>query len=346
MSRMFISRPATRERLPRGFRVGADYVLHKLIGRGSFGDVYAATHQRTGARVAVKVEGHGHATPRLANEARAYEALHDTPGFPRVYWFGELPSVGADALVMELLGPSLQQVQRSLDGPLSLRATLHVGQELLSRLQAMHQLGYVYGDCKPGNALLPQGFRIDSPLGPTPAPSSSRRYDGPSNATTSRATSASDPRDGSLCERLEGESLYLVDLGFSRPLGRVLSGRRRGRRGLVGSSKYASLPNHRGEPFGRRDDLEALVYTLAFLGKGRLPWSNVQGETKQERFAIVSRIKSETSVESLAEGLSPGYAEFVRRCRMLERDEMPNYEALRQLLRNSREEDILRCTST
>jgi hypothetical protein len=61
--------------------------------------------------VAVKAERSGafQQNQLLLNEGNVYRQLENGPGIPRVYWFGMHHS-GYNTLVMDLLGPSLQQV--------------------------------------------------------------------------------------------------------------------------------------------------------------------------------------------------------------------------------------------
>jgi casein kinase 1 len=108
------------------------------------------------------------------------------------------------------------------------------------------------------------------------------------------------------------------------------------RRGVVGTGRYASLANHSGEPLGRRDDLESLALTLAFLHEGRLPWSAhdsaLPAPTKPERFALMLAEKQRACVDEIAGTLPSHFREYLRAVRLLRYDERPNYGVLRALL--------------
>lgn len=68
--------------------------------------------------------------------------------------------------------------------------------------------------------------------------------------------------------------LFLVDFGLAKQVckadGKHVALARDKR--LTGTARYCSIFTHQGLSQSYRDDLEALVYTLLYLVKGRLPW--------------------------------------------------------------------------
>ena len=44
---------------------------------------------------------------------------------------------------------------------------------------------------------------------------------------------------------------------------------------MVGSQLYASIAAHEGRQTSASSDIEAVVYLLAFLASGSLPWSGI-----------------------------------------------------------------------
>lgn len=81
----------------------SQYTLTRLTG-----SVYIATDIFNRRLVAVKLESVESESPSLQDEYRIYTDLNDMPGIPAIYWFG--PEYEHDAIVMELLGPSLEDV--------------------------------------------------------------------------------------------------------------------------------------------------------------------------------------------------------------------------------------------
>lgn len=44
---------------------------------------------------------------------------------------------------------------------------------------------------------------------------------------------------------------------------------------LIGTAKYCSINSHKGYELSRRDDIESLIYTFAFLKNKTLPWDEI-----------------------------------------------------------------------
>lgn len=93
--------------------------------------------------------------------------------------------------------------------------------------------------------------------------------------------------------------------------------------------RYASVNAHLGRTLSRRDDLESLAYTLAFLLQGKLPWQGEYEEKgkEKERF-FVGRMKAETTPQSLFPSQEP-FAKFFEHAVNLGFDEKPDYDKCR-----------------
>lgn len=81
----------------------------------------------------------------------------------------------------------------------------------------------------------------------------------------------------------------------------------------------------------RRDDLEALAYTLVQLARGTLPWDSVPGHNKAKRCARIRECKAKTSVEAICDGLPSCFARFLAYARALSFPETPDYNYCRRL---------------
>lgn len=138
-----------------GARVG-DYLIKRLLGEGGVGEVYEATHEAIGGRVAIKVLREEQAqdpewVTRLFDEARAVNLIaHD--GLVKVVHYGQLDD-GRPYLVMEFVsGQTLDA--RLQGGRLTLQEILHIGYQMALALQAAHAAGIVHRDLKPSNLML------------------------------------------------------------------------------------------------------------------------------------------------------------------------------------------------
>ncbi|URE10107.1 casein kinase I isoform delta-like, partial [Musa troglodytarum] len=103
-------------------RVGNKFRLRRKIGSGSFGEIYLGTNIQTNEEVAIKLENVKTKHPRLLYESKLYRILQGGTGIPNVKRFG----VEGDynVLVMDLLGPSLEDLFNFCSRKLSLKSVL------------------------------------------------------------------------------------------------------------------------------------------------------------------------------------------------------------------------------
>lgn len=73
--------------------------------------------------------------------------------------------------------------------------------------------------------------------------------------------------------RDEHGSLYIIDYGLSF-LQAPAKGKEK-KRGFIGTPRYASLAAHKGLVQKSKDDIESLMYLLAFLYMKKLPWERM-----------------------------------------------------------------------
>jgi serine/threonine protein kinase len=139
----------TTETLEQGCIIGNFFKINKLLGKGSFGNVYNAKDTRTGAGVAIKTELKNSKFPQLLYEAKILEQFAGVPGFPDVYWFHEHASW--NVLVMKLLKISLEEDRLQAGGRLSLDNVKNIAVQGLGRLKQLHKRGWAYRDIKPDN---------------------------------------------------------------------------------------------------------------------------------------------------------------------------------------------------
>lgn len=105
-------------------------------------------------------------------------------------------------------------------------------------------------------------------------------------------------------------------------------------RKFVGTARYASINAHKGVEQSRRDDLESLGYILVYFFKGKLPWQGVKHAEKKKRYAAIKKMKEQTTVETLCEGMPNEFLKFFYYIKSLDFDEKPHYSALKKMFNN------------
>ncbi|KAJ9446330.1 Casein kinase I [Diplonema papillatum] len=246
--------------VPRAF---GRYDVGEKIGQGGYGEIYVGTDRATGERVAIKVAPEMDAS--LRHEAAVYEALKKKPsasGFAKMHWYGAVQHHAV--MVVDLLDQNLGSFFSKKGKTLAPAAVLSIGRKVVSLLATLHQANYIHRDVKPENIMV----------------------------------RAAKTADGS-----PSLDFFLIDFGLSKlfidPDTRRHVSEADEDEGFSGSPEYASLSALHGAGQSRRDDLEALGYTLLYFCLGRLPWQDVGGGSHEERLDVVTRIKQATDLPAL-----------------------------------------------
>ncbi|XP_064323257.1 casein kinase I isoform X1 [Phalacrocorax carbo] len=136
-------------------RVGNRYRLGRKIGSGSFGDIYLGTDIAAGEEVAIKLECVKTKHPQLHIESKIYKMMQGGVGIPTIKWCGAEGDY--NVMVMELLGPSLEDLFNFCSRKFSLKTVLLLADQMISRIEYIHSKNFIHRDVKPDNFLMGLG---------------------------------------------------------------------------------------------------------------------------------------------------------------------------------------------
>ena len=143
--------------------------------------------------------------------------------------------------------------------------------------------------------------------------------------------------DNFLIGRTDPNVIYLIDFGLSKKFKSSTTGKhiRFGFTGkLTGTVRFASANALRGGEQSRRDDLESIGYMIIYFMRGKLPWQEVKGNKKIERYLKIYKMKKNVSPEDLCKSLPKQMVEYMRYVKHLEFEQDPDYHYLRNLFKS------------
>ena len=140
--------------------IGTKYILQlkDLLGSGSFGEIYKGKNIILNFDLAIKCEsikGRHHRRLKYESEVLNYLQRGKYPppiGIPALYDF--LISSNYNYLMMELLGPSLEDLFNICHNKFSLKTILSLGDQMLCRIEFLHSMSLIHRDIKPDNFLM------------------------------------------------------------------------------------------------------------------------------------------------------------------------------------------------
>ncbi|KAH8554831.1 casein kinase I like hhp1 [Umbelopsis sp. PMI_123] len=136
-------------------RIGDKYRIGRKVGSGSFGEIYLGTNVMTGEEVAIKLESVKAKHKQLEYEAKVYKALAGGYGIPMIRWYGQ--ECDYNALVMDLLGPSLEDLFNFCNRKFSLKTVIMLADQMIQRVEFIHSNNFIHRDIKPDNFLMNVG---------------------------------------------------------------------------------------------------------------------------------------------------------------------------------------------
>ncbi|MED6197024.1 hypothetical protein PIB30_052876 [Stylosanthes scabra] len=140
-------------------RIANKFRLGRKLGSGSFGEIYLGTNVQTNEEVAIKLENIKTKHPQLLYESKLYRILQGGTGIPNLKWFGVEGEY--NVLVIDLLGPSLEDLFNFCSRKLSLKTVLMLADQMINRVEFIHSKSFLHRDIKPDNFLMGLGRRAN-----------------------------------------------------------------------------------------------------------------------------------------------------------------------------------------
>ncbi|KAG2460622.1 KC1D kinase, partial [Polypterus senegalus] len=108
-----------------------------------------------GEEVAIKLECVKTKHPQLHIESKIYKMMQGGVGIPTIKWCGAEGDY--NVMVMELLGPSLEDLFNFCSRKFSLKTVLLLADQMISRIEYIHSKNFIHRDVKPDNFLMGLG---------------------------------------------------------------------------------------------------------------------------------------------------------------------------------------------
>ncbi|KAK2949278.1 putative Casein kinase I [Blattamonas nauphoetae] len=131
----------------------------EILGKGSFGWVFLVRDSQTNGKYAAKVE------PKSKNsllyyEHRILQQIQGAEGFTSVIFFGEQDSFVF--LIIDLLGKNVEDSMQRYGKCLPLDYVCSIGIQAITRLEHLHEKGFLHRDIKPENFVFGTGKNKDT----------------------------------------------------------------------------------------------------------------------------------------------------------------------------------------
>ena len=139
---------------PHEIKISEYFILNarKKLGSGAFGEIYYGRHISEDKEVAIKLEEINTKHPQIFYESKIYTTLKGGTGIPNIYWCGTLGKY--NILIIDYLGKSLETLFNDCYHKFSLKTTIMLIEQMLSRIEYIHSKNFIHRDIKPDNFLI------------------------------------------------------------------------------------------------------------------------------------------------------------------------------------------------
>ena len=139
--------------------IGGSYKIdvRRKLGSSALGEVYYGVSMKFNEEVAIKLEPTHTHHPQLFYESKIYMALQGGDGIPKLYWCGGQGKY--NILIIDLLGPSLEDYFNYCQRKFTLLTTLMVVEQMRSKIEFIHSRNFIHRNVKPENFLMGKGSK-------------------------------------------------------------------------------------------------------------------------------------------------------------------------------------------
>lgn len=292
------------------------YYPDKLIGRGSFCNVYYGFDNLIKRECAIKIfnDAEGNYEKFLFEELLLKD-LKKLTLFPKLYYSSREDLI----LVESLLGPSIRKLFSFCGNIFPICTICYIGIEVISRLQEYHSYGYLHRDLKPSNFVW-------------------GNFSKSTNDFNDNILLIDYDLSGRYKTKDNKHIQYEIEVD------------------TFGCKLYKSINSSDNVSVSRRDDLESLLYCLIYLfNGGDLPWNKTtidqiyakvnrkelknKKNNKEENVSLISKssieyeLKKGISPKVLCKDLPTEFEVILYYIRNLKFDEEPNYELIKDLFK-------------
>ncbi|CAA0833677.1 dual specificity kinase 1, partial [Striga hermonthica] len=223
--------------------------------------------------VAIKLESVKTKHPQLHYESKIYMLLQGGTGVPNLKWFGVEGEY--NVMVIDLLGPSLEDLFNYCNRKFSLKTVLMLVDQLINRVEYMHSRGFLHRGIKPDSFLMGLGRKANQACISIYRDLQTHKhipYRENKNLTGTARYASVNTHHGVIIYITRSSHGHFIVI----PL-------------YVCSLILAEQ--------SRRDDLESLGYVLMYFLRGSLAWQGLKADTKKQKYDKISEKKMLTPIE-------------------------------------------------
>ncbi|KAL4429334.1 hypothetical protein ABPG74_002320 [Tetrahymena malaccensis] len=139
-----------------GSIIGSKFRLEEKIGQGSFGMIFKCINMETQEVFAIKLEKRNQRhSSMLVREIKVMMEMKNDKGFAKMQTYGKDEEY--NYVVMSYLGRNIDSLLKKCGGKFSTQTVVNLADQMISRLEALHNKNLIHRDIKPENYVIGYG---------------------------------------------------------------------------------------------------------------------------------------------------------------------------------------------